>query len=408
MILKKINLIFFGILFAIGNNVNGQELLPVMYDSTLANRQIIMNGSFFQHGSSLKNDFSRKFIFGGEISDELSQRTYESQKKYNRIGGGAKFRIAYKSANQIFKSKPNWSWMIDLANEVHGTADYSGDLLGLAFLGNASFLGESVNFSNSSAQYVQYLSIGGGIHNRKNKNFISLNAILPQNFFMLSVNKGNVSFTEDGANIDLILQGEILEAAADPYFKGLGAAVNFDFNIPFGNSESFSGVMKVTGRNLGFYQLHNAKLQEIDNSISYSGFQLADFANDSQMTTLKDTLGVRESTTSPMRLLPGFIQVGKVATADSKHKLQSTFGVRMYTNYFYKPMIYLGVHYQPLTSFSLGSQISYGGYGGFRLGLYANYTAKNIMIGIGTEDILGALLKSQYGHSGLIRLAWKF
>ena len=183
MILKKINLIFFGIISLIGNNVKGQELLPIMYDTVMSNNQIVMNGSFFQHGSSLKNDFTRKFIFGGEISDELSHRTYDNQKEYNRVGAGADFRIAYKSAKQIFKSKPSWSWMIDITNEVHGSVGYTGGLFGLAFLGNTSFLGESVNFSGTSAEYVQYLSIGGGIHDRKTKNFISLNAILPQEFF---------------------------------------------------------------------------------------------------------------------------------------------------------------------------------------------------------------------------------
>lgn len=408
MILKKLNLIFFGILFMIGSNVKSQELLPVMHDTSLVNHQIIMDGSFFQHSSSLTNEFSRKFIFGGEIADELSQDTYDRQKKYNRVGAGAKFRISYKSANQIFKSKPNWSWMIDVTNEVHGAADYSGDFFGLAFLGNASFLGESINFSNSSAQYVQYLSFGGGVHDRKTKNFISLNAVLPQNYFSFIANRGNISFSEDGTDIQLDLLGEVMEAVSAPYFKGLGAALNFDFNIPFGNDKSFNGVMKITGRNIGAYQLFDAKLQEFDNNISYSGFQIEDFTNDSEMTSLKDTLGVSESIVSPVRLLPGFIQVGKVASANSTSKLQSIFGVRMYTNFIYRPMVYAGVHYQPFTAFSFGSQLSFGGYGNFRLGLYANYTAKSIMVGFGTEDVLGAFLQNQFGHSGLIRLAWKF
>src|SRR5690554_1011916 len=262
MILKKINFVFFGVLFTIGTTLRSQEFLPEMYDTTLANHQILMNGSFFQHGSSLTNEFSRKFIFGGEISDELSQEEYERQNSYNRIGGGAKFHVAYKSANQIFTSKPNWGWMVEAANEIHGAADYSGDFLGLVFLGNALFLGESVNFSSSSAQYLQYISVGGGIHNRKNKNFISLNAVLPQNFFKISANRGSVSFSEDGTSIDLVLQGELLEAASATYFKGLGAALNFDFNIPFGDPVSFNGVMKITGRNMGVYQLHDVKTQE--------------------------------------------------------------------------------------------------------------------------------------------------
>lgn len=407
MILNKIHLLVFGMMFFFGGLVTGQELLPVMYDSTLVNHQVIMNGSFLQHGSSLSNEISRKFIFGGEISDELSQKAYERQKDYNRIGGGAKFRLAYKAATPIFKSKPYWSWMIDVSNNIHGSADYSSDIFGLAFLGNKSFLGESVNFSNSSAQYVQYLSVGGGIHNRKSKNFISLNAVFPQDYFQVKVDKGNISFAEDGSQYDLKLQAEMMEAASAPYFKGLGAAVNFDFNIPFGTSKGYKGIIKISGRNVGAYHLRNTKKSKINTEQSYGGFQINDFSSETELSSLKDTLGVRESTNSATKVLPGFIQIGKVTSVHSLSKVQSFFGVRMYTNLIYRPMVYAGVHYQPVKSFSLGAQGSFGGYGNFRLGLYANYTAENLMIGIGTEDLLGALLVNQYGHSGLIRLAWK-
>ena len=408
MILKKIRLVSLGLFLSIGNFVHCQELLPELYDSSLVNHQIVMNGNAFQHASSLINEVSRKIIFGGAISDELTQRVYEKQNNYNRIGGVANFSIAYKAASQIFKSKPNWSWMVNFSSEAHGYAEYSGDILGLAMLGNKQFLGETVGLGNTHVQSVQFLSLGGGIHDRKTKNFITLNAILPQSFFQLSVDRGSVSFSEDGSEIDMILNARITEESNEYDIKGLGGALNFDFHFPFAVSESFNGVMKISGRNLGVYHLRKAVHQKVASDISYSGFQIQDFMNDTEMTTLKDTLGVRESISSTTQLLPGFIQIGKMVSAHSKTKLQSTFGVRMYTNIVYRPMVYAGIHYQPFTSLSFGTQATFGGYGNFRLGLYANYALENIMIGVGTEDILGAFLISQYGHSGLIRLAWKF
>src|SRR5690554_7322323 len=53
--------------------LNGQSLLPVMYDSTLANHQVNVVGNLFQHSTRLNNELSRKFIFGGTINDELSR-----------------------------------------------------------------------------------------------------------------------------------------------------------------------------------------------------------------------------------------------------------------------------------------------------------------------------------------------
>src|SRR5690554_5135069 len=121
--------------------LNGQSLLPVMYDSTLANHQVNVVGNLFQHSTRLNNELSRKFIFGGTINDELSQKVYENQSDYNRVGFGVHIGIAYRAPNQIFKSKPNSSWKVNVSNEVHGAGEYSNDLFGLVFIGNAPFLG---------------------------------------------------------------------------------------------------------------------------------------------------------------------------------------------------------------------------------------------------------------------------
>lgn len=407
MILDKIKLSFLCSLLTLNGYLSAQELLPEIYDSTVFEQQLIINGSVLQHASNLQNELSRKFLFGGEVSDELSQESYDQHLNSNRVGVGARFRIEYRGSRQIFKSRPNLSWMADISSNYHGYAEYSDDIFGLALLGNKSFLNETVGFNNNELKYVQFYSLGGGIHNRKNKNFVSLNVILPMSFTQLVVDRGAISFFNDGAEVGLNLRAEMLEGNANSDIKGIGGAVNFDYHIPFGNENEFNGVMKISARNLGLYHLNDAQKQKVTNEISYSGFQLDNFFGDSISTTLKDTLGITESKSSSTHFLPGFIQVGKVATHHSKDKLQSTFGVRLYTNRVYRPMVFAGVHYQAMKKISFGSQLTYGGYGNFRLGLYANYQSESIVFGIGTEDILGAFLNSQYGHSGLIRLAWK-
>lgn len=408
MIIKRISSMLCGVFLTVINSANTQELLPVMYDTTVVENQIVMNGSFFHHGTALTNDIARKLIFGGEIAEEQSRNALGKHHDFNRVGGGAKFRVTYKAGHQLFKSKPHWSWMIEASNEIHAYSEYSDGVFGLALMGNKEFLGETVSLSSLSARSIYFMSLGGGIHNKKNKNFITLNAILPMDYFQLNVNRGSISFSEDGTNVGLKLEGEIIEETELNDINGLGAALSFDFNIPFGNTESFNGFLRISGRNIGVYHLEGARVQNMDANISYSGFSVSDFTNDSGIATLKDTLGVSESTSSITRLLPGFIQIGKVASAHSKSKIQSTFGIRVYANTVYRPMVYIGAHYQATSQFSFGTQATLGGYGNLRLGLYANYKAKNVMIGLGTEDILGALFQYQYGESGLIRLAWRF
>ncbi|HLW30003.1 MAG TPA: hypothetical protein VKX29_04035 [Brumimicrobium sp.] len=405
MILGRIKIV--AILFFFTGTIYSQELLPIMYDSTLSNHQVNIVGNVFNHGSSLSNDVTRKFIFGGEINDDLSQEAYENQNDYNRIGGGFRIGAEYRAPHQVFKSKPNLSWMVNFSSEAHLSGEYSDDLFGLVFIGNTPFLGDNASFGNTSARYEQFLSIGGGIHDRKTKSFITLNAILPQQFFQLDINRGSIAFSETGNQVDLRIEGEAMMANSQAFFKGLGAALNFDFNIPFNMSEKFNGNISVVGRNIGGYQVYNSDYINIDTEQTYTGFNVNDLVNSGDFPSLKDTLNVVESTSSSFKLLPGFLQVGKVVSANTSKKIQSFFGVRMYTNSIYKPLLYVGVHYQPVSQFSIGAQGSFGGYGNFRLGFYANYSMKNIIIGLGTEDLLGAFLKSQYGHSGLIRLAWK-
>ncbi|HZH87275.1 MAG TPA: hypothetical protein VFD77_08155 [Brumimicrobium sp.] len=407
MISLQIRIIVFIALFYSFGSALGQGLLPVMHDTTLYNHQINLVGDVFNHGSRMSNDLSRKFIFGGEIDDELSQKVYENQNEYNRVGGGFQIGVEYRASHQILKSNPNLSWMISVANEAHFSGEYSDDLFGLIFIGNTPFLGDNASFGNTSGRFEQFLSVGGGIHDRKSKSFITLNAILPQRFFQLDLNRGSLAFSETGDQIDLRVEGEAMLANSHAYFKGLGAALNFGFNIPFGSPQTFNGVVSVIGRNIGGYQVYNSEFIEIDTEQTFSGFSVNDLLKESEMASIKDTLNVVESTRSAFKLLPGFLQVGKVVSANTSKKVQSFFGVRMYTNSVYKPLLYVGVHYQPVSQFSFGAQGSFGGYGVFRLGLYANYSSKNLLIGLGTEDLLGAFLGSQYGHSGLIRLAWK-
>lgn len=408
MIFKGIKKIAFSTVILISGLGYGQELLPSMYDSTLFDNQINIEGNAFELSTSLYNNFSRKFIFGGEISRELSEEVLKKQKEFNRLGGGVRLAIEYRSSHPIFKSKPNWSWMINLSEEVHFDAEYTDDFFGLVFLGNEHYLGESANISNSYGRFDQFISIGGGIHDRKTKSFVTLNAILPQNFFQVDIDKGNIVFDESGDQIDLTLQGEAMIANSDPYFKGLGAAVNFDFNIPFGNENTFNGVIRFSGRNVGGYQIHNGRHLKIDVDESYSGFAISDLVGDKKLPSLMDTLGIEETETSKFKLLPGFLQIGKVVSNEPETKVQTFFGVRMYTNRIYKPMVYAGIHYQPFANFSMGAQGAFGGYGKFRFGFYMNYSNENLVIGLGTEDLLGAILGTQFGHSGLIRMSWKF
>ncbi|MBW7868496.1 MAG: hypothetical protein H3C31_09255 [Brumimicrobium sp.] len=386
-----------------------QELLPTLYDTLPFNNEISLHGNIFEHSTSLNNEFARKFMFGGEISKDLSKKTYEKQKDYNRFGVGEYVSLEYRSGKSIFKKNENWSWMIGAADNFYIWGDYSSDLFGLAFLGNEPFLGKKLDLSNTYGRYERFLTVGGGFHNLKTKSYITLHAVLPISFFDIDVEKGDLSFNQQGDEIKWNIDAEVNQSNPYPFFKGMGAAVNFGFNFNFGKPDAkFNGVLNITGRNIGFYYLNDAQKTTIRTKDVFSGFALDDLFKENVLENLKDTFQIETVQKGQTKLLPGFIQIGKVATVHSSKKLQSIFGIRMYLNRSYKPMLYAGIHYQPFEQFSLGAQGTFGGYGNFRVGLYASYHLENLLISIGTEDILGAVLRSQLGHSILLKVTWRF
>ncbi|HEU0227689.1 MAG TPA: hypothetical protein VFQ86_08125 [Arachidicoccus soli] len=380
----------------------------MQYDSTLAKNKISLQGDGFELSTALYNVIASKFIFGGTISKEMSEKTFQFQRASNKIGGGFNLGIEYRSAHPIFKKNKEWSWMIDVSENGHFSGDYSDNVFGLLFLGNAHFLGETIEISGTYGRYEQFLSIGGGIHNRKTKSFITINAIFPQNFFNLAIDKGDIGFSNTGDEWNLNAEGTLLSANSYAYFKGLGAALNFGVYLPFGKGKKFNGIIEITGRNLGFYELNKANYYTVHTHKLYSGFSIKDLVNNVDDINLMDTLGISKREKTRGYLLPGFVQVGKIVMADSAKRWQSFFGLRFYTTKVYRPMIYAGVNFQPVSTVSIGTQLSYGGYGDLRLGLYVNYFTKRWNVGIGTEDLLGALMKYQFGYSGLIRASWTF
>lgn len=408
MIFKTVKIAICTMAIGVSCFLAGQELLPTVLDTTEANEQINLIGNAFTSSTSIRNEFSRKFLFGGEIDKPLAEKVLSQQKDYNRIGGGYRIRGEYRAKKQVFKSLPNWSWMIDFTNEAHFSAEFTDELIGLGFVGNEIYLGERVTVAGTAVRFDQFLTAGGGLHNRKTKSFVTLNLVLPQNFLDIDVTRGYFGFSEWGDNVTAEVEADIYRGNPSVYFKGVGAAVNFDFNFPFGNPETFNGIIGLTARNLGFYSIHQSAISKVRTNQDFSGFSIEEVISSGAFDDFIDSLGHHKSAKTVYRMMPGFFQIGKLVSANHPNKVQSFFGIRMYSTKGYKPLVYAGVHYQPVQKFSVGVQGAYGGYANFRLGLYLNYTNEYFVVSVGSEDILGMVSKSHYGHSGLIKMSWKF
>ena len=103
-------------------------------------------------------------------------------------------------------------------------------------------------------------------------------------------------------------------------------------------------------------------------------------------------------------MLPGFLQVGKMIDQNSRSKVQSFFGTRVYPALIYNPFVYFGVDCKPYDWLHAGANFSFGGFAGFKAGVYANLTWNTFQIVLGTDNFVGLVYKEGNGESLFIRL----
>ncbi len=386
----------------------GQELLPLGLDTTDQSRRISFQSSAFYFASGLQNDVSSKLLFGGNISDQEKLTSLEEHDEINRLGGDIGIRAQYFSNQALLKKWEHLSWMIDAGFETHFSAQYATGLYGLAFFGNDYYKGRTVNFSNSFGRLQSFYTIGFGLYENKTKSRVVLSAILPTNDVSFSTDRGTLYTSMEGDTVNLAVKGEVRQASSPAFFQGVGAALNFDFRIPYTLNSGATGFFSITGQNLGAYYLNSVEELSFESVMQFNGYSITDIISiqDNEGSVLEDSLNVVRSSASGWRMLPGFIQAGKLVEKYTDKQIQAFYGVRIYTNSVYRPLAYAGIHWSPSLKLALGAQVSFGGYGNFRGGIYAGYTGDKLSISLGSEDIVGVLSGSQYGKSVLIRISW--
>ena len=156
----------------------------------------------------------------------------------------------------------------------------------------------------------------------------------------------------------------------------------------------------------------NTNYQYADSKTTYSGFDIMNLINrDTSNPPLSlDTLKIHTKTKSQVKLLPFELSMQKLANRYSDEKFQLIFGLKAIISSDYRPYLFVGGYYSPNQKLGISSRLAYGGFGGFKIGLNANYWIKDkFEIAIGTYDVIGfASNKLGYGKSLHLSASIKF
>lgn len=406
--MKKLILMLFTVILS---QAFGQLSMPVQHDTTLINHEIIFSGDSEYFSTSLRKGLGARLIRGGEITNDIKDKSFNSHKDINKMGKDIQGEIEYRNYKVNLFGSEKWGFLVKGGYSFIGGGVYSKDLFGLAFYGNESYLDKQAYFSGTSANVIGFQKLGFGAINKKTKSSLSLNLINVSNVYSGKVNKGILDQTAD--SIDMQLDGFFSYTEKAQFSNGLGLAIDADIRIPIDWIKDQKAYIQVQVKNMGAaYMNQGMRTYKIDSTYQYSGFTFDQlFAEQSLFSkdfSVLDTLSIRSESQKKWVMLPGFIQAGKIIDENYTGKWQSFFGVRLYPTLVYTPLLYLGGNWRPVNWLDLGLSGSYGGFGTFRAGFYASFRYQMIHLGLGTDDVYGLVSKNAFGESFNLRLRCKF
>ena len=390
---------------------SAQMIYPGYSDSSISHAIIETDGIFDLQGSAIKREFSNTLLFGGFIDEGMKGRSFEKHSAVNRFGINANAEIRYINGGGGFMKRDSVAWMIKGGYFALGNLIYGQDAFGLLFYGNESYLNTTADFSNTRLDFAQFQKIGFGIVNKKNKSSVTLNVVNVQNYVDGTIRKGELTQNEDGSQINLDIQGNMLATTGANFNKGLGLSLDVDYRIlvPWGKSTT---TFQVMAQNMGAAYIYNGMQKiAVDSNYSYSGFDFETLTSDSNPFgddfSIIDSLGIEKRDVKRFVPLPGYVQVAKLVDVTSAKKVQSFFGIRLYPTFSSIPQLFAGAYWKPTELLHVAGSVTYGGFGNFRGGLFLTLNLKQVNWMLGTEDVFGGVSKKGYGESLVTKLIWK-
>lgn len=405
--------IVFSILILSGSGLLAQEILPIQHDTTALKGEIILHGQGFHQSNTVRTEFANTLLFGGYITDEMKENSLKNAagRSRNRFGGVLSSGMEYRNYDVNLFGKSDWGFLVKVGYETFAGAQFTRDAFSLIFKGNAHVENDYANLTDIRAEQLSFQKVGFGIVDKKSKSAITINFINGQSFNKLNLANGEYRQSANTDSISLLLKGDFNRSSGSGFSQGQGVAFDADFRIEIPWMRTKKAYIQLRAENIGLVFFNKqSQAYGFDTMYRYSGFkfnQLMDGGLTGDDFSLADSLNITPTNGGKAVWLPGFIQIAKIVDRANPAKLQSFFGLNVYTNITYLPQVFVGMHYQPIANLAIGGQLSYGGFGELRGGLYADFKMKNLFIGIGTHDVFGAVSKNGLGQSILGRVTWQ-
>lgn len=380
----------------------GQEPVVVFEDTINNHPQLYISSFNYYSSNTYSNDLTDKFLFGGEITPLIKTNNQKRLKGLNAIGGEFEQRIdSYSPTVNPFK-KEKYGLKISFSDNHFLSSNIPSAMYNTVLFGNAGYEGDTMDFSFAHAQYQHYQKFSIGFYEKRTMSSIQISYIAGSRGFDGRLNQSYMLTQSDMDTVLLSLRGDgFMTQEFSPYwaFQGGGFAIDFNYNFLFSNKNGKRQIVNLKINNAGvIFWNKNSQNFYVDSTSRYTGFDVKDLMNKDSSDTydfsFADTIGILRATAPYTDVLPLELVVQKLPDLGNPNKLQAIFGFKAILTTDYFPYLYAGAFYRPMDNLAISSRVSYGGFGGLKMGLNVNYWIKDkAYISIGTFDLLGDISK---------------
>lgn len=403
--------------------VSAQNFLPEYYvrEDTSMKMELRLNYQLSYHTSTLPNYFVSYFLKGGFISDDTKANVASGLKQNNTAGfeqsGGIRF-IDFSS--HPFKD-PNLGYYIDIQHQDHLSASFSRDAFNLAFYGNGPYTGQTLHLAPLDYTRTSFQKIGFGFIDGRSGSSAGISLVKGQTFNHVNFSQADFYTDDSTANINFDYAAEVSRSDTNKTswsaFNGIGIAIDLCWNFKVLRDTILPslGTWQIKLQNAGFVTWNSSSMYYgADSAIQYNGFTVNNILKPDESlftgnTDLNDTLRIKYSRKKYFSLLPADFVLGNVVSPYKGYWLKPLLGVRYKLMEGYKLMPYLGALLRINRNMNIQAMASYGGFGGFRVGLkFQARMGKRVALALGSSGLDGLYSSNRFGKDGyfglLIRL----
>ncbi len=334
---------------------------------------IVMDAWGEQSANTVYNELLLGFLRGGELDRELRTRTRNATRANNSLGYDLGARVQWVGKDSLF-GKAGLRPMLSVGHRDVLGARFTKDAFSLTFFGNAEYEGIMADLSGSGHLGMRYQTLGFGVSSGDRRSYVQVQVVNGQSMSATYIPTAEIFTGIDGRVIEADLDGRYWNSdTAGSGFgmsKGLGLALSGRWS-----TMALSGELPVEigvgVQDLGFVMWDDRSVRlSRDTTINFEGITVEDiFDLDGVLSDgeqLLDTFGLRYRTGSFRTVLPFRLELN----------MDFTLGNGWYTGFLVQQVNVAG--YAPqFTAYGakrmgqrtlLGAELTFGGFGGVRLG----------------------------------------